>query len=55
MATQINVFTRLTNNLKAVLRSAMRAFEAEHDDYLEMGTRPLKHETYKEGKDDRKH
>ena len=55
MATQTNVFTRLTNNLKTVLRGAMRAFEPEHDDYPKTGTRSLKHETYKEGKDRHKH
>ncbi|MGK7912578.1 MAG: hypothetical protein AB4050_14040 [Synechococcus sp.] len=55
MATQSNVFSRLTNSLVSVFKGAMRAFETEHDDYPKTGTRPLKHKTYKEGKDRHKH
>lgn len=55
MATQTNVFTRITNNLKAVLRGAMRSFETEHDNYPKTGTRPLKHDIYKDGDDRHKH
>ena len=47
--------TRFMNSLKTMLKNALRSFEREHDDYPETGTRPLKHDTYKEGKERHKH
>ena len=55
MAAIRKLFTRLSNAFKHTLGGILRGFQPEHDDYPESGTRPLKHDIYKEDKKHKSH
>ncbi len=45
-----NMLVRLSNTFKHILQDILRNFRPEQDDYPKAGTRPLKHDIYKENK-----